>query len=51
MTFQYFIGAIVVTFALNFFIVVLLDGVVGMFVHAVGGRSIKVVVKNDGLNY
>ena len=51
MTFQYFVGAIIVTFSLNFLIVVLLDGVIGMFVHAVGGHNIKVVVKNDGLNY
>lgn len=51
MTFQYFIGAIIVTFALNFFIVVLLEGVWGMFAHSIGGKHIKVVIKNTGYNY
>ena len=51
MTFQYFIGLIIVSFALNFFIVALLDGVVGIFHDSIGGKHIKVVVKNNGFNY
>ena len=45
MTFQYFISLIVITFALDFAIVALLDGVLGMFYRPVGDRYIKVVVK------
>jgi hypothetical protein len=51
MTFQYFIGLIIVTFALDFFIVALLDGVVGVFLHSIGVKHIKVVVRNTGYNY
>ncbi len=51
MTFQYFIGAIIVTFVLNFCIVALVDGVVGIFLNVTGSKWLKVVVKNDGLNY
>jgi hypothetical protein len=45
MTFQYFIGLIIVTFALDFAIVALLDGVIGMFYRPVGDRYVKVIIK------
>jgi len=51
MTFQYFIGLILVTFALNFCIVALVDGVVRIFLGITGDKWIKVVVKNDGFNH
>ena len=51
MTFQYFIGIVIVTFTLNFTVMALLDGVIGIFLNATGGKNIKVVVKNDGFNY
>jgi hypothetical protein len=51
MTFQYFISAIIVTFAFDFFVVVLLDGVMGIFLNVTGSKWLKVVIKNDGLNY
>ena len=51
MTFQYFIGVILVTFALDFCIVALIEGVVGMFLGVTGDKWIKVVVKNDGFNH
>ena len=45
MTFQYFISLVVITLALDFVIVALLDGVLGMFYRSVGDRYVKVVVK------
>lgn len=51
MTFQYFIGLLIVAFALNFVIVALLDGVIGIFLYTTGSKWLKVVIKNDGLNY
>jgi hypothetical protein len=51
MTFQYFIALIVITFAFDFFIVALLDGVVGIFLNTTGAKNLKVVIKNDGMNY
>jgi hypothetical protein len=51
MTFQYFIGAIIVMFVLDFCVVALIDGVVGMFLGITGDKWIRVVVKNDGFNH
>ncbi len=51
MTFQFFIGLIIVTFAFNFYIATLTEGVVGMFLDSFNWRAIKVVVKNDGFNW
>ena len=45
MTFQYFIALIIVTLTLDFLIVALLDGVLGMFYRPVGDRYVKVVIK------
>lgn len=51
MTFQYFIALVIVGFTFNFCMIALIDGVVGIFQNATGGRNIKVVIKNDGTNY
>lgn len=51
MTFQYFIALILITFTLDFCIVALIEGVVGMFLGITGDKWIKVVVKNDGFNH
>ena len=46
MTFQYFIGLILVTFSLDFLIVALIDGVLGLFLDTTGNKWIKVIVRN-----
>jgi hypothetical protein len=51
MTFQYFIALIIIAFTLDFIIVALIDGVVGVFLGITGDKWIKVVVKNDGFNH
>ncbi len=51
MTFQYFIALILITLTLDFCIVALIEGVVGMFLGITGDKWIKVVVKNDGFNH
>ncbi|HVO28854.1 MAG TPA: hypothetical protein VMT81_02645 [Candidatus Paceibacterota bacterium] len=51
MTFQYFIGLIVVTFALNFFVVAALGGLLGIFFEAIGGKHLKVIIRNTGFNW
>ena len=51
MTFQYFIGTILFAFAMNFCVVVALDGIFGLFYRPIGDRYLKVVLKNDGTNY
>jgi hypothetical protein len=52
MTFQYFIGTIIFAFEMDFCVMVLLDGLFGLFYRPIGDRYLKVVVKNDGvLNY
>ena len=51
MTFQDFIGTIIVAFMLNFCVTVLLDGLFGLFYRPLGDKYLKVIVKNDGINY
>jgi hypothetical protein len=51
MTFQYFIGTIIFAFALDFSVVAALDGLFGLFYRPIGDRYLKVVLKNDGMNY
>ena len=46
MTFQYFIGALLLTLVLDFCIVALIDGVVGIFLDITGSKWIKVIVRN-----
>jgi hypothetical protein len=51
MTFQYFIGTIVFAFMLDFCVVVLLEGLFGLFYRPIGDRYLKVVVQNNSINY
>lgn len=51
MTFQDFIGTIIFTLMLNFCLTVLLDGLFGLFYRPLGEKYLKVIVKNDGMNY
>jgi hypothetical protein len=51
MTFQYFIGTIIFAFAMNLFVVAAFDGVLGLFYRSIGSRYLRVVVKNDGINF
>ena len=51
MTFQYFIGTIIFASGLNYCVMVLLDGIFGLFYRPLGDRYLKVIVKNDGLNF
>jgi hypothetical protein len=51
MTFQDFIGTIIFSLMLNFCITILLDGLLGLFYRQIGAKYLKVVIKNDGLNY
>jgi hypothetical protein len=51
MTFQYFIGTIIFAFMLNFCLTALLEGLLSLFYRPIGDRYLKVLVKNDGLNY
>ena len=51
MTFTYFIGLIIVSAMLNFCIVTMLDGILGLFYRQTGDKYVKVIVKNDGFNY
>ena len=46
MTFEYFLALVLVTFVLDFFIVALVDGVVGIFLGITGSKWIKVVIRN-----
>ncbi len=45
MTFQYFIALIIITLVLDFAIVALLDGVIGMFYRPGGDKYVKVIIK------
>jgi hypothetical protein len=51
MTFQDFIGTIIFALMLNFCLTVLLDGLFGLFYRPLGEKYLKVIIKNDGMNY
>ena len=51
MSFQEFIGIIIFAFALNYGVVVLLNGLFGLFYRPIGDRYLKVILKNDTIAY